>query len=137
MGILVEKNLAWVYYRNGSSELTRGKTGKWYYYFSDYQKAEKLCKYAVENNIVKVAKHSNKKEGMAFFYLSIDDVLRHKKVINFFLENNMIRRTKSGKLYNISFKLDEQTRAGEYGDDYKPELKLDELMDLETEEWLV
>ena len=49
----------------------------------------------------------------------------------------MIRRTKSGKLFNISFKLDDQTRAGAYGDDFKAELKLESLMDLKTGEWLI
>jgi len=49
----------------------------------------------------------------------------------------MIRRTKAGTLYNISFKLDDRTRAGAYGDDLKAELKLESLMDLKTGEWLI
>ena len=36
--------------------------------------------------------------------------------IQFFLDNDLIRKKKDGGLYNISFKFDTQTRAGEYGE---------------------
>ena len=49
---------------------------------------------------------------------------------------NLIRKTKTGKYYNISFKLDRQTEAGEYGDDYKGTIKLSDFIDLTTGEWL-
>ena len=48
----------------------------------------------------------------------------------------MIRKTKKGKLYNISFKHDSQTLAGEYGEDYHPDIKLEEFVNLETGEWI-
>ena len=57
-------------------------------------------------------------------------------IFDFFLENKLIRRTKTGRLYNISFKFDEQTRAGEYGSDFKAEIKLEKFVDLDTGEWL-
>ena len=59
----------------------------------------------------------------------------HKKVIQFFLDNDMIQKTKTGKLYNISFKLDDQTRAGEYGEMFQSEIKLEQFLDLYTGEW--
>ena len=40
-------------------------------------------------------------------------------------------------LYSISIKLDNQTRAGEYGDDFVAELKLADLMDLVSGEWKI
>lgn len=58
-------------------------------------------------------------------------------MINYFMANNMIPKTKTGKLYNISFKLDNQTRADEYGDDFVAELKLADLLDLVSGEWLI
>ena len=61
----------------------------------------------------------------------------HKKVIQFFMSNDMIQKTKTGKLYNISFKLDDQTRAGEYGESYSGNIKLEQFLDLQTGEWLV
>ena len=51
------------------------------------------------------------------------------------MENNLIQKTKAGKLFNISFKLDDQTRAGEYGADFKSEIKLADFIDLYTGEW--
>lgn len=62
---------------------------------------------------------------------------RHKKVIQFFLNNDMIRNTKTGKLYNISFELDDQSRAGEYGEGYIGNIKLEQFSDLQTGEWFV
>lgn len=35
-----------------------------------------------------------------------DDIDGHRRDIEFFLKNNLIRKTKKGKLYNISFKND-------------------------------
>ena len=61
----------------------------------------------------------------------------HKRIIKYFLDHEMIRRTKTGKLYNISFKLDNQTDAGAYGNDFKAELKLDNLINLNTGEWII
>ena len=49
----------------------------------------------------------------------------------------MIQRTKKGKLYNISFKLDNQTRAGEYGKAFKSSIKLSNFINLDTEECIL
>ena len=49
----------------------------------------------------------------------------------------MIRKTKTGKLYNISFKLDNQTRAMEYGDKFKGKITLSDFINLETGEWII
>lgn len=48
----------------------------------------------------------------------------------------MIRKTKSGRLYNISFKFDKQTDAHLYGKDFKGTIKLDQFIDLNTGEFL-
>lgn len=91
----------------------------------------------MEQEIVWEAKCSDSYDGVACFYLNIDDIERHKRILQYFLDHDMIRRTKTGRLYNISFKLDNQTMAGAYGDDFKAELKLENLMDLNTGKWLV
>ncbi len=117
------------------------KTGKWMYFYKSPEEREftaQRCQDAVEKCIVAEAKVSDHPvEGASCFYLKIDDMEGHKRVIQYFLDNNMIRRTKAGRLYNISFKLDSQTRAGEYGKDFQAELKLEQLMDLNTGAWLV
>ena len=57
-------------------------------------------------------------------------------MIAFMLEHGLVRKTKSGKLYNIGFKLDDQTRAGEYGTGFKARITLSDFVDLETGEFL-
>lgn len=139
--MLVEKRLAWIDYINEDAikdaKFDINKSGKWMYFFDNRSFVEKICERAVKNRIVDVAKHSNSNDGVACFYLNYDDIVGHKKVISYFLENNLIQKTKTGRLYNISFKLDTQTLAGEYGNDFRPQIKLSDFIDLDTGQWLV
>ncbi len=125
----------WVFYIEGKPQFDEHKVGKWMYFFKDKERVAGLCKAAVEQRIVLEAKHSDALDGVSCFYLGCDDVESHKKVIQFFLDNDMIQKTKTGKLYNISFKLDDQTRAGEYGEMFQSEIKLEQFLDLYTGEW--
>lgn len=53
------------------------------------------------------------------------------------LDNGLIRNTKSGKLYNISFKYDSQTCAGKCrGSGFAGEIKLADIVNLETGEFV-
>lgn len=113
----------------------RSKVGKWMFFSNDIERCNEVTYRAVQENIVSEAKYSYPDGGVCCFYLHIDDMDGHRRVISFFRENNMIQKTKTGKYYNISFKLDEQTDAGEYGEDYRSELKLEQIMDLVTGEW--
>lgn len=98
-----------------------------------------ICAKAVESSVVAESKHTDAKKGVSCFCLNGDDSDGHKKAIrfflDFFLDNNLIKRTKSGKLYNISFKFYNQTIAGEYGKDFIAEIRLDQFLDLTTVEW--
>lgn len=105
-------------------------------FFGDRQFVEKICREAIEQNIVEECKHSNADDGVSCFYLNDDDLEGHRRVIEFFIKNDLIRKTKKGKLYNISFKHDTQTLAGEYGDDYHYDIKLEEFVNLETGKWI-
>jgi len=124
-----------VFYIEGKPQFDEHKVGKWMYFFKDKERVAGLCKAAVEQGIVLEAKHGDAPDGVSCFYLKCDDMESHKKVIQFFLDNDMIQKTKTGKLYNISFKLDDQTRAGEYGEMFKSEIKLEQFLDLYTGEW--
>ena len=133
----VIKNPAWVYYlADTDPHFDETKVGKWMYFFGDRQLVEKICREAIEQNIVEECKHSNADDGVSCFYLNDDDLEGHRRVIEFFIKNDLIRKTKKGKLYNISFKHDTQTLAGEYGDDYHSDIKLEEFVNLETREWI-
>ena len=126
----------WTYYVGDmASTLEKHKCGKWMYFFDDLEFASKICQKAVDDDVVVESKHSADDKGVACFYLNGDDITRHKKVLAFFLKNQLIKKTKTGKYYNISFKYDDQTRAGEYGADFTAEIKLEQFIDLDTGEW--
>ena len=127
------ENPIWVYYKADEEPcFDENKVGKWMYYFGDESRTKKICEAAIEQNIVEECKYKKCNDGVACFYLNDDDMAGHRRVIRFFLENGLIRKTKSGKLHNISFKHDKQTYAGEYGEKYKSNLTLDRFVNLET-----
>lgn len=132
------ENIAWVYYVNEKEEpkLDDAKVGKWMYFFNNEDFAAEMCRQAVESGIVAEAKHSNNSEGVCCFYLNCDDIAAHRRTLQFFMENELIRKTKKGKLFNISFKLDTQTRNHEYGAEYESNIKLANFVNLETGEWI-
>ena len=132
----IVRQRGWVFFVDEDVSFDVEKVEKWMYFFSDNEFVDNICKNAVSNNIVKEAKHTDAPSGVACFYLHYDDMESHRKVIEYFIENNLIRKTKTGKLFNISFKLDSQTGAGEYGDDFHSEIKLDKFVDLNTGEWI-
>ena len=120
--------------------LDQDKVGKWMFFFRTYegqQFAERMCREAVESGVVIEAKRSDSLEGVACFYTNVDDNESHKKIISFFLKNDMIKRTKTGRLCDISFKLDSQTYAGSYGSSFHAQLKLSHIMDLYTLQWKI
>jgi hypothetical protein len=137
MVMKIVRNPAWVYYLSDDVQLDDDKCGKWMYFFGDKKFVAKICEDAVKKNIVEESKHTDDETGVACFYLNCDDIDTHKKIILYFIENNLIRKTKSGRFYDISFKLDNQTRAGEYGDEFKSDIKLSKFVNLDTREWLL
>lgn len=127
----------WIFYMSEEeSNLDRHKCGKWMHFFNNKEFAVHICEEAVVNSICVEAKHTDASEGVCCFYLNCDDIEGHKKVLSYFIKNDLIRKTKTGKLYNISFKLDDQTRAGEYGAGFHSEIKLENFVNLNTGELL-
>ena len=136
----------WVFYLDTEKEPTLHTpyVGKWMYFFdkngADF--ADRICKEAVESGAVAEAKHTSNEmlalvsTGVCCCYCNGIDKEAHKKIIAFMLKNEMIQRTKTGRLYNISFKLDAQTMAGQYQNDFKAAIKLANFLDLNTGEWL-
>lgn len=131
----------WTYYiGEGSEDLDDDKIGKWMFMFDDYGLAARLCEQAVEDGIVCEAKHNTYPDprydhGVCCFYMDGDDIESHESVISFFMDNDMIPRDASGRFEDIPFKYDWQTAAGQYGDDFVPEITLSDFIDLETGEW--
>lgn len=127
----------WIFYLSGKEKsLDRHKCGKWMHFFNNKEFAAHICEEAIVKGICTESKHTDADEGVCCFYFNCDDIEGHKRVIKYFIENDLIRKTKTGKLYNISFKLDDQTRAGEYGADYHSEIKLEQFVNLNTGEFI-
>ena len=122
----------WVYLMKDDRELRKTKCGKWMYFFSDQYWAKKMCLKAIDENVVCEAKYTDDITGVACFYLNIDNYERHKKVIQFFIDNNLVKKTKAGKFANIAFKLDRQTNTKKYGKEFKGIIHLSDFIDLET-----
>ncbi|OUO60199.1 hypothetical protein [Olsenella sp. An270] len=145
-GVIRDENQNWVYYIDTErvNELNLKRCGKWMYMTADLEHAEKLVREAVITGAVIEAKRSTAAHmalsrsgtGVCCFYLNGDDAKAHHRAIEFLLGHNLVRRTKAGRLYNVSFKFDEQTRAGEYGDDFHAKICLADFVDLDTGEFL-
>lgn len=114
------------------------------YMTADLERADELVHEAVVTGVVVEAKRSTAEHvaltrtstGVCCFYLNGDDVEAHRRAIGFLLSHDLVQRTKTGRLYNISFKFDEQTRAGEYSDGFHAKICLADFVDLDTGEFL-
>ena len=132
----------WFWYKSDKDiKFEREKCGKWMFFFDDQDFAKEMCLKAVTEDACAECKCTDMDirkcdTGVTCFYNNGDNIEGHKKIINFMINNGLIRKTKTGKLYNISFKFDEHTRNGEYGSNFNGELKLSQFIDLETGEWI-
>ena len=132
----------WYWFSNGEEDkLISEKCGKWMYFFTDQIEAMKLCQLAINSNVCYLCKCSDLAEqgtpqGVLCFYQNVDDIKNHKYILAFMLKFNLIKKTKTGRLYDISFKLDSQTKAGEYGADFEGKIKLSHFIDLYTLKWI-
>ena len=132
----------WFYYSSGKEDrLDPRRCGKWMYFFDDQSFAQKICEKAIEERACYECKCTDMeiehpKSGVICFYLNGDDIENHKRVIRFMIDNQLIRKTKKGRYYNMSFNFDDQTRAGEYGDNFEGKIKLEDFIDLDTGEWI-
>lgn len=138
----VERSGGWYWYLTDNAKLLeRYKCGKWMYFFTDQEYAMSLCDKVISKNICYECKCTDMafrdaKDGVICFYVNSNDMERHRRVIQFMLDNNLIKKTKNGRLHNISFKFNEQTYTGQYGTDFNGLIKLADFLDLDTGEWL-
>ncbi len=139
-GYTIEKCRGYVYYFKKSNSLSSLKCGKWMYFFNDRTFAESICIKAMDEQIVDEVKHSDSEDGVICFYLNVDDLEAHERVINFFIDNRLIRISKkTGKYYNISYKRDSETHNGQYNylGNFDTEIKLDKFIDLKSGQWIM
>ena len=105
---------------------------------------QELILKAIKQGITPLIKHTDldaldfnprSKDGSwVIIWYSTDEEKALKSLARFLIGHGFVAKTKSGKYYNISFKYDEQTRNGEYGEQFKSSIRLADLIDLNTGE---
>lgn len=125
------RQLGWFWYLSGQENiLEKDKCGKWMYFFDNQKFAQQICQKAIDEKVCYECKCTDMETamtstGVICFYLNGDDIENHKRVIRFMLDNNLIKKTKTGRFYNNSFKFDYQTGTGEYGTAFEEKIKLE------------
>lgn len=121
------KSFSWIWFINKERihDIDPVQCGKWMFFFSPFKTAlmDDIVGTAVFDGVVVEAKYSNpetliaagSKQGVCCFYLNGNDRESHKRVLSYMLENGLIRKTKTGKLYNISFKFDSEGSVEKVG----------------------
>lgn len=143
------QTISWIWFINKDRihDIDPIQCGKWMFFFSPFKTAlmDDIVGTAILDGVVVEAKYSNpetliaagSKQGVCCFYLNGIDREGHKRVLSYMLNNGLIRKIKSGRLYNISFKYDTQTYAGKYkGSGFSGAIKLADFVDLETGEFV-
>ena len=142
----MESRCGWYwYYTDKTNLLENDKCGKWMYFFepNKLELAMNICEKAIAENVCYECKcrdteyHMTSPKGVICFYLNGDDIDNHRRVIQFMLDNDLIQKTKKGRLHNISFKFDNQTIAGEYGANFEGKITLNQFIDLDTGKWII
>jgi type I restriction enzyme R subunit len=135
-GVAAFSNSSWTYYFSEHCDsLKREVCGKWMYFYNDVDFAKNMCLKSIKEGACLEAKHGNSKEGVCCFYINGDDQNAHKKVIRFLLDNGLVKKTSDDRYYNVSFKYDSQTQAGEYGTGFTADIRLEDFIDLQSGEW--
>ncbi|MDQ0481060.1 hypothetical protein [Guptibacillus hwajinpoensis] len=146
------------------AELVSGKMGGWCWYGANtFKKTDSVGKFmtfvqedisnemqelilkAIKQDVTPLVKHTNpdtlasnpyvRDGSLAVIWYSTDEEKALKGLAKFLIVHGLVPKTKAGKYYNISFKYDEQTRNGEYGEEFKPAISLKDLMDLNSGEF--
>ncbi len=140
--LTTDRSNGWYWYITENAKLLeRHKCGKWMYFFEDQEFALRMCKKAILENICYECKctdleYTLNNSGVLCFFLNCDDIDNHRRVIQFMMDNDLIKKCKNGRLHNISFKLNDQTYAGEYGASFEGSIKLENFVDIYTGKWL-
>ncbi|GEN46725.1 hypothetical protein [Alkalibacillus haloalkaliphilus] len=141
----------WCYYGKNNSQSPAFKKTDNIGKFMTYGKGDlsnelqELILKAIKQGVTPLVKH-NDLEMLGFnprstdgswvvIWYSNDERENLKSLANFLIDHELVPKTKSSRYYNISFKYDNETRNDEYGEQFKPSIKLEDLMDLNTGEF--
>ncbi len=101
---------------------------------------------AIKQGVTPLVKHTNpdtitfnprvNDDSWVIVWYSSDDENCLKSLAKFLVDEGLVPKTKTGKLYNIAFKYDDQTLNDEYAEKFKSKISLQDLMNLNTGELL-
>jgi hypothetical protein len=135
---------AWEHYiaKDKSYDFKEDQCGGWQYSFDASHNSlsiiRKICEKAMTEGVVAEIKHSNadalriKGSGLCCFYCNGDDEEAHKKIIAFFIQNNMVLRDNYGNLRNMAFKYDATAKRRKKG---SIPIQLGDFVNLKTGEF--
>lgn len=88
----------------GDKTNTLGATcGKWEYHFTDSSFARHVCREAIAQGAAAAAKMSDAGKGVCCFYINGNDREAHKRMLEFMLCKNLIRRRGDGAFFDTRF----------------------------------
>lgn len=130
----ISTNQDWVRYTTDNTWKLSGirDCGKWTVFYNNKDTAKQLIETALETNITTHAKHTKGSQGVICFYTSGTDANHHRKVINFLIDNQLLRITNNLEYADSSFKFNGQSWSKEYGNPFKDLVRLSHFIDLET-----
>lgn len=130
----ISTNEDWVRYTTDNTwKLSQIKDcGKWTVFYKDKDIAKSLIELALNSNITTHAKHTKGQQGVICFYVAGTDLTHHMRVINFLIENQLMRITSDLQYADSSFKFNGQSWSKQYGNQFKGLIRLSHFINLET-----
>ncbi len=130
----ISENNDWIRYssQNNWKLSTIKDCGKWMFYYKSREFAVQIITKAIDQEIVTYAKHTKSSSGIACLYASGTNIENNLQVINFMIENNLIRLTNDLNYFDTTFKFNSQSWQKEYGNPFEGTIRLSSLIDLNT-----
>ncbi len=130
----ISNNQDWVRYTTDDTwKLSHIKDcGKWTVFYNNKDTAKQLIEKALQTNITTHAKHTKGNQGVICFYASATNLQQHRVVINFLIENQLLRITNDLTYADSSFKFNGQSWSKQYGNQFKDLIRLSHFINLET-----
>lgn len=121
------------YSRDGDWHLKAMKDcGKWTFSFNNKHTAAKLIEAAINSNVCTHGKHTLGDGGAVCLYASGSDIDAHSRVIDFMIDNKLLRLTSAYNYADMHFKFNGQSWNKQFGNPYDGLIKLSDFIDLDT-----
>lgn len=96
------KQSGWNFFTGDKTNTLGATCGKWEYHFTDSSFAHYVCREAIAQGAAAAAKMSDAGKGVCCFYINGNDMEAHKRMLEFMLCKNLIRRRGAGRIRSCS-----------------------------------